>query len=665
MEKARPISERVESPPPVSAWFAGPKAENAEDFAQVISRIVYDYYYWRRNYYPEDGVVITSEMRRAHDAWQDLFQDKLLELLAALKADYPFYSPRYAAHMLSEQTLPSIAGYVAGMLYNPNNVTREAAPVTVRLELEASALIAEMVGYDKETSWGHLTGGGTVANLEALWVARSVKYLPLLLQEVFERLGIQHEILERPAIELLKMPPQACLGLLQEALLAFSFEGKEGLTRFTQAFRESLYNVNQWGLARILSRLGSEPVILAPETFHYCIPKALDVLGLGKKSLRLVRVDSNFRMDVRDLREKLEECDARDDVHVLAVVAVVGSTEEGAVDPVEKILDVRAEREPEGKASFWLHADAAYGGYLRTTTIPTRIGLGEPFTVVRIGGEMVTLEINLPERNTCDALERLGECDSVVVDPHKLGYVPYPAGAVCYRSSLVKPLLRQEAPYLEPQAPEAFLSGVEGDGEVGGLGGYILEGSKPGATAASVWLSHKTIPLDTRAHGRLVRDTIRNACELHALLEKWEELTSPRSVRALCLCTPGSNIVCYAFRPKVKISLSVLNALNQRIFAEFSIPEDRRARVYDQPFFISRTYFTKDRYCVETVRGFLSRLDVDPQEYLEEGLFLLRSTLMSPWYSVAKENQRYYLVELVETLYERAEMAWENLTTRS
>jgi hypothetical protein len=105
--------------------------------------------------------------------------------------------------------------------------------------------------------------------------------------------------------------------------------------------------------------------------------------------------------------------------------------------------------------------------------------------------------------------------------------------------------------------------------------------------------------------------------------------------------------------------------LNQRIFAEFSIPEDRRARVYDQPFFISRTYFTKDRYCVETVRGFLSRLDVDPQEYLEEGLFLLRSTLMSPWYSVAKENQRYYLVELVETLYERAEMAWENLTTRS
>ncbi len=663
MEKMRSTPEGAGSLPPLSAWFAGPKAENAEEFAQVISRIVSDYYYWRRNYYPEDGVVITSEMRRAHDSWKDLFYDRLLELLAALKADYPFYSPRYAAHMLSEQTLPSIAGYLAGMLYNPNNVTREAAPVTVRLELEAGGLIAEMVGYDREASWSHLTSGGTVANLEALWVARSVKYLPLVLKDVFEKLGVRHKILDRDARELLGMSPQGSLDLFREALLAFSFEGKEGVNQLTRAFRKSRYNVSQWGLSRVLSRIGSDPLIIVPETFHYCIPKSLDVLGLGKRSLVSVRVDKNFRMDVEDLRRKLEECDARDDVHILAVITVVGSTEEGAVDPVEKVLDLRAERESAGKSSFWLHADAAYGGYLRTTTIPSRIGLGEPFTTVKIRGETIRLEISLPERNTCDALERLGECDSVVVDPHKLGYIPYPAGAVCYRSKLVKPLLRQEAPYLETFSSEALLSGVEDGDSGGGLGVYILEGSKPGATAASVWLSHKTIPLDTRAHGKLVRDTIRNACELHALLEKWEELTSPRQVRALCLCTPGSNIVCYAFRPKVKASLQKLNALNRKVFKEFSIPEERRARVYDQPFFISRTHFTKDRYCVETLKDFLSRLEVDPEEYLEEGLFLLRSTLMSPWYSVAKENQRYYLVELVEALYERAEQAWEELSS--
>ena len=59
-----------------------------------------------------------------------MFEDRLIELLAALKSDCPFHSPRYAAHMVAEQTLPSIAGYFAGMLYNPNNVSREAAPVT-------------------------------------------------------------------------------------------------------------------------------------------------------------------------------------------------------------------------------------------------------------------------------------------------------------------------------------------------------------------------------------------------------------------------------------------------------------------------------------------------------------------------------------------------------
>jgi hypothetical protein len=52
-------------------------------------------------------------------------------LLARLKADFPFHSPRYAAHMIAEQTLPSIAAYFAAMLYNPNNVSSDAGPAKV------------------------------------------------------------------------------------------------------------------------------------------------------------------------------------------------------------------------------------------------------------------------------------------------------------------------------------------------------------------------------------------------------------------------------------------------------------------------------------------------------------------------------------------------------
>ena len=115
MEIEHPVSLN-EKETPISAWFAGPKAENSGVFARTIRRILEDHQYWRRNYFPEDGVVIPSVERHRHSPWNDLFEDKLLELLAALKAACPFSSPRYAAHMVSEQTLPSIGGYIAARL---------------------------------------------------------------------------------------------------------------------------------------------------------------------------------------------------------------------------------------------------------------------------------------------------------------------------------------------------------------------------------------------------------------------------------------------------------------------------------------------------------------------------------------------------------------------
>ena len=85
--------------------------------------------------------------------------------------------------MLSEQTLPSVLGYFAGMLFNPNNVTAEAAPITVELELEVGRMVAAMLGFNPKRAWAHITSGGTVANLEALWVARTVQFVPLMVQE--------------------------------------------------------------------------------------------------------------------------------------------------------------------------------------------------------------------------------------------------------------------------------------------------------------------------------------------------------------------------------------------------------------------------------------------------------------------------------------------------
>ena len=115
----------------LGAWFLGPKAENSAVEEELVLHILRDYFHWRRNYYPSDEIVVTQRMRREASDWNDALLQQLSEMLARLKRHFPFYSPRYIAHMLSDQTIPSVLGYFAGMLYNPNNVTPEAAPVTI------------------------------------------------------------------------------------------------------------------------------------------------------------------------------------------------------------------------------------------------------------------------------------------------------------------------------------------------------------------------------------------------------------------------------------------------------------------------------------------------------------------------------------------------------
>ncbi|MDX2119277.1 MAG: pyridoxal-dependent decarboxylase [Planctomycetota bacterium] len=632
----------------MSAWFAGPKAENAQWFNAWLGRIAEDYSAWRRNYFPEDGVVVDSALRRHNEPFMDAFEDRLLELLARLKNDVPFHSPRYAAHMLAEQTLPGIAGYFAAMLYNPNNVTSDVAPVTVALELEAGRLLCRMIGYDAN-AWAHLCSGGTSANIEALWAARATKYLPLVVRDVRHTIGLIDPWTRCGNAELLAMSPTAALKWYESLWreIAETSGGDDLVLAARDAFAASQYNIAERGVGAVCAAIGSSPVLLVPESHHYCFEKAMDVLGLGRAALVSVPVDSDFRQRVDALEAAIDGAE-REGRHVLAVVAVVGSTEEGSVDPVDQIVAMRARRERAGTSSFWLHADGAYGGYLRTITIPKRCGLGPAHAAVKIGSDVREIALTLPEHGECAALEQTGSCDSVTIDPHKMGYIPYPAGAICFRSNLIKPLMRQTAAYLEEASHD-----LDAERASDSIGLYVLEGSKPGASAAAVWLSHSLIPLDNTGHGRLMRDNIRNACELHALLEHYPDAAGDEGVRAVCLCPPGSNIVCYAFRPtRADATLHEINALNRAVFEKFNLSADER--VCEQNFFVSRTALGARQYSVATVGAFLDRLGVGTEEYASEGVFLLRSVMMNPWYAFAKRRGRYYLSELVGEMYRAA-----------
>jgi len=687
----------------LGAWFLGPKAENAETEEKLISFILQDYFHWRRNYYPSDEIVIPQSMRREQVDWNDDLAQKIAEMLAGLRKHFPFYNPRYLAHMMSDQTLPSVLGYFAGLLYNPNNVTPEAAPVTERWEFEVGRDILEMLGYKappapggghearSEFGWAHVTSGGTVANIEALWAARNAAYFPLAVHRIASemRLPLQVTLPDQTVSNLADLAQGQCLGLAPGEILHLLPRLVNTIEQRLQVSREVAIQKTPELLAASgfsLPHSGTAtcyavrpPAIFVSAAKHYSIYKAADLLGIGRENVILVDVDGLFRMDVRDLEAKVRRAITRG-MLPLAVVATVGTTEEGAVDPVHEIVDLRHELESELRTSFWLHIDAAWAGYLRslfeagaTSRQNAPQSLDEHIEAVRrfvsceldLGGGAYsrTLQIQWGAKDVLSAFLAFSRADSVTVDPHKMGYVPYPCGVVAFRNDRVRQFLAEAAPYLE--------SAAQGGGETTdhppptAIGPYILEGSKPGAAVAGVWLSHRMIPLDRDGHGEIVRASLLAARELYERLVHWEHWAKANSVEAgfefLALTPepPDTNIVCFLVKEKGVSSTARINELNRWIYQRFTIESEHSLGEYSysQPFFLSHTVIQYPGYSPTSVAGLLQRLSIEASDYFEHGLFVLRATVMSPYIVLAEETGRRgqpYLAQFVERLAAKA-----------
>jgi glutamate/tyrosine decarboxylase-like PLP-dependent enzyme len=92
------------------------------------------------------------------------------ELVERLRENYPCFHPSYAGQMLKPPHPIALAAYAAAARINPNNHALDGGPATAKLEREAVGWLASMFGV-REPFLGHLTSSGTIANLEALWVA--------------------------------------------------------------------------------------------------------------------------------------------------------------------------------------------------------------------------------------------------------------------------------------------------------------------------------------------------------------------------------------------------------------------------------------------------------------------------------------------------------------
>lgn len=606
------------------AWFLGPRAENADLFERLIVEAVRDHVFWRRNYHPEDGGAIRETDRRTegYDAAVARLKQEMMGLLAELKRGVPFFSGRYKGHMNFEQTIASLVGYFAAMLYNPNNVALEGSPVTTRIELDVARQLARMIGYDEATSWGHLTSGGTIANFEALWVARNVIYLPLAASGAAQELGLDLDVdladgrraplRDLGLWDLLNVPVDGALDLWQALWAAAP---PADMRRVLE--NHSLQKIGYQDYARRLATAFDDPypaaVVLVAATAHYSWEKVVRALGIGSNQLVFVPVDHRYRMDPDALWERVRDLTERR-VPILSCVSVCGTTEESAVDRLDLVLEVRERAARELGIAFHLHSDACYGGYAAAVTWNAD---GERRSAADIRASSGT---EWPEPGWVESMAALSGADSISIDPHKLGYIPYPAGAIIFRDRRARELVAIDPPYLAPAR-----GGTEDEQRDMFLGQYILEGSKPGAAAAAVWLSHKVLPLDERGYGHLVERTVAGARLLHSALDD----ARFDGFRVVTLPAPDINIVCYVVAHADAASLDRLNALNEGIYARMSLAAPGASPEY----IITRTRFQTPMYD-GAVDPLLGDLGIDPAAWRasgSEGLVVLRSTVMDPF----------------------------------
>ncbi|NEO81412.1 aminotransferase class I/II-fold pyridoxal phosphate-dependent enzyme [Moorena sp. SIO4G3] len=346
----------------------------------------------------------------------------LLEVAERMKDNYPYPHPLYAGQMLKPPHPIARLAYTLALWINPNNHALDAGPASSMMEKEAVGEIANMFGW--QTYLSHLCSGGTMANLEALWVA----------------------------------------GNLQK-----------------------------------------NRTIVASQQAHYTHQRICGVLRLPFQE---VPCDHRARMDVDALKAILEKGE------VGTVVATIGTTATGSVDPLPEILELQTQY------NFRVHADAAYGGYF-------------------------TLAENL-DAETRSVFDCLQQVDSIALDPHKHGLQPYGCGCILFHDPSIGTLYKHDSPYTYFSSSELH------------LGEISLECSRPGASAVALWATQRLLPLTPG--GEFAADLSRSRQAALMLYEKVQQASQYRVTFA-----PQLDILVWS--PSAE-SASKISQLSQAIFKE-------------------------------------------------------------------------------------------------
>ena len=157
------------------------------------------------------------------------------------------------------------------------------------------------------------------------------------------------------------------VSLLEESLCKW-FAKKIGFNDSSGGIAASggtLSNLNALIAARNNAGLGSDPncVLIVSEDAHSSFIKCTRIMGLAATNLVRIKTDNNGCMDIQNLRKTLDDC-LLENKKIFAIVATLGTTVRGAIDPIKDISNICKEK------NIWLHIDGSIGGIFAVTSIP-------------------------------------------------------------------------------------------------------------------------------------------------------------------------------------------------------------------------------------------------------------------------------------------------------
>lgn len=642
----------------LSPLFLGAYGENDEVFEKILLEFLRDHVYWRRNFQPDDAprIATTAQNSPEYLDFVARMKQELHRLSARLKRSVPFFHPRYLGHMSSDLLLPGLIAQLVTTLYNPNNISYEAAPVTVDMELSVGLQLARMVGFPAEENdaagaFGHLTSGGTLANYESLWLARNLRFYPLALKAASERTGFAFDGVGPEGKLLTDYRDWELFNLRNDEIVALRLNclsqlvnslGAEGADVVRIAIAGE--RVEGLGLAEFFRKrpMLHSPVLMVPVTAHYSWEKAMKLLGLGTTQLVAIPC-SGMRMDVKALDAQVRRC-AQHQIPILAVVGVLGSTEFGTLDPLHEIVALRERWNAEG-VDFHLHVDAAWGGYLVSA-------FREPDGHLASREAVAEGHRYFPSERVHKTMAALAQVDSVTIDPHKLGYLPFGAGAFVCRDRRWMDFVGQTAAYVFD--PSRYTTKTFRE-KFKGLGQFILEGSKAGAAAAAAYVTHQVLPLDRSGFGRIVNETVLATERLHDAVAGLKRRLAGKAQVAVPF-EPDCNLICLAINPVGNLSAVRANRFMRAVFEHLAVDVQRPVQVKE--FFGSYTSVPRAILSQDEAARLCAELGLNLESWVEQprdplvqadSLFILRHTLMNPWLADGVTTGQYldYLAQCV------------------